>query len=406
MVLSPRCRSLLLPALLSGGLAALAGCSSDARDASGDVADAIMTAHPHPFDVGMNEWVGEIVPYAEFRKAAGAQGPRLCHAYTYWNIAHQDPPGGDGTHTLNGLIGWFGKIQGSCDEVLVTFQGRQDKNSPEAAPHTATFEDAFVAFQRLTDPGHPLEAWRGKLSYTPWNEPNNQAPSGNGLEEPIAPELAARYYLAVRKHCAPKDGCKVAAGDFATNGATADDIAWNCANDNSALDTPGHCAQPSSFNHGDAPPSYLDRYKNEIALHAKDFGLPDGFRPEVLAYHPWHDVNGYLEASKACDHYDDCATRRLLHSMGGSWGGVEIWDTEIGLGLQTNPAPDETRQACAAAFLVQLTDLSPRIKRLYYMMFVGSNGPLFDGKTLRPAGHVLASGALTWGHHCAPTGMH
>ena len=402
---SPRTsRSIALVAIFPILGCTATGCSSNAGDPTGDSADAVTVARKHPFDVGMNEWTGEFGPYAAFRKAASASGPRLCHVYTYWNIAREDPPNGDQTHRLAGLVQWMSKAEASCDEVLVTFQGRQDEQWHESPPLATTLEQAFTEFLHLTERGQSLERWRGKLSFTPWNEPNNPAGSGNGLFEEITPERAARYYMAIRKHCSPEHGCKVAAGDFATDGSTADSIEWNCGDDNSPHDTTTRCAQPSSFGSG-KPPSYLDRYKNEIAIHAGDFGLPAGFRPEYFAYHPWHDVNGYLESHKPCSRYEDCVTRRLLRSLGGSWSGVEIWDTEIGVGLQTNPAPTEKRQACAAAFLVQLTDLSPRITRLYYMTFAGGNGPLFEGSTLRPAGHVLATGSLTYAHDCAPTGM-
>jgi Glycosyl hydrolases family 43 len=362
---------------------------------------------PHSFDVGVSEWTSEFAPFAAFRAVSGATGPRLCHAYTFWDIAHRDPPSGDETHTLHGLEGWFAIAATACDEVLVTFQGPQIQGGSEAPPSVAAFESAFVAFLHLTDPGQPLHAWSGRLAFTPWNEPNNQANSGNGLQESISPELAAHYYMAARAHCAPSAGCKVAAGDLATNGNTANDIEWNCADDNTSADTPQHCAAPSRFNTTGKAPSYLDRYKNEIAAHSGAFGLPAGFRPEYFAYHPWHDVNSYIESNATCDAYGDCVTRRLLQSLGGTWSGSEIWDTEIGVGLQTSPAPDEwTTQPCGAAFLVQLTDLSPRITRLYYMRFAGGNGPLFDGSSLRSAGQVLAGGALTYqGARCHDTGL-
>lgn len=351
---------------------------------SGGASPDFSQARPHSFDVGMNEWIGEFGAYASFRAESGATGPRLCHAYTFWDVARRDPPSGDQTHTRVGLKAWFGMAAPFCDEVLVTFQGPQIAGGHESPPSVGAFESAFVAFLHLTDPGQPLQAWRGRLSFTAWNEPNNPANSGNGLQESISPELAAQYYMAARSHCAPTAGCKVAAGDFATNGGTANDIAWNAS-----------------------PPSYLDRYKQEIADHAGAFGLRSGFRPEYFAYHPWHDVNSYIESNATCDAQSDCVTRRLLKSLGGTWSGSEIWDTEIGVGLQTSPAPDAyTTQPCGAAFLVQLTDLSPRITRLYYMRFADGNGPLYDGSTMRPAGHVLVDGALTYqGARCHDTGM-
>jgi hypothetical protein len=377
------------------------GCGGDSTD---EVATDESDLTLHAIDIGMNEWPSEFPAFEEFRRASGSSEARLCHVYTYWNIAHEDSPTHDATHKRAGLIQLMHDAAAHCDEVLVTFQGKQA--TPEAAPHETDFEHAFVAFQRMTDPGQPLASWRGKLSYTPWNEPNNQNPSGSGLTGPISPELAARYYLAIRKHCHPSNGCKVAAGDFATNGGTARDIELNCADDADPANSPTHCAHRSSVNPGNAPPSYLDRYKNFIARHATEFGLRPGLRPEYFAYHPWHEVNAYIESHEPCSTYADCTTRRLLHSLAGSWSGAEIWDTEIGVGLQTNPAPNESVQACGAAFLVALTKLSPRIKRIYYMQFAGGNGPLFDGTALRPAGTVLAHRQTTYrGARCPATGM-
>jgi len=391
--------------LAVAGIAALAGCffacSSSPGENVAQSGAAVSSAHAHPFDIGANEWTSEMAPFEALRAASGAAGePRLCHVYTYWDIANHDPAGGDQSHTRSGLIQWFGQVASDCDEVLVTFQGPQ-QSGEEAPPSVADFESSFVDFQNLTNAGAPLAAWNGKLTYTPWNEPNNSANSGNGLQEPISPELA------VRRHCDPSASCKVAAGDFATNGGTANDIEWNCADDNVTGDTPTSCAAPSRMNTTGLPPSYLDRYKNYIAVHASDYGLSSTFRPEYFAYHPWHDVNSYIESNAACDGYDDCVTRRLLQSLGGSWSGAELWDTEIGVGLQTTPAPNpETTQPCGAAFLVQMTDLSPRFTRVYYMRFAGGNGPLFDGTTMRPAGQVLASGALVYeGTKCGETGM-
>jgi len=368
-------------------------------DPSCDLSAEETAARAHPFDVGMNEWLGEIPSFEKFRSLSGATDPRLCHVYTYWNVARADAPGGGDTHTRAGLLDWFSKIAGHCDEPLVTFQGAQQHGVVEPAPSVAQMEGAFVDFLAMTNPGGPLAAWKGKLSFTPWNEPNNGAGSGDGLGEAIPAETAARYYLAMRRHCAPSDGCTVAAGDLASNGGMADDFEWNCANDGAAM-TASHC-NPSPMS-GSGTPSYLDRYKHVIDDESSKYGLPSNFRPEVFAYHPWHDVNSYIESKTACSDYDHCVTRKLLRSLGGSWGGVEIWDDEIGIGLQTSPAPSEKTQACGAAFLVRLTDLSPRITRVYYMRFSGGNGPLFDGGAIRPAGDVLAHRSPNFGGGACP----
>ncbi len=294
----------------------------------------------------------------------------------------------------------------------MTFQG-PGGTEVVTPPSADEFEEAFVAFQDWTKPGQPLAAWAGKLSYTAWNEPNNPTPPGNSLNHDLTPELAAEYYLRARAHCHPAQSCTVAAGDFATNGSWAKDIWRQCADDTSLADTTTRCAEPSSYRTGDGAPSYLDRYKNHIVRRATAVGLPHGFRPEVFAYHPWHDVNAYMDNDTACDTYEHCATRRLIESLGGSWSNAEIWDTEIGLGLQNSTPPNEhTTQPCAAALLVRLTDLSPRIKRLYYMKFASSNGPLLDWKgsppkaSLRPAGQILAEGKTSFGGaKCAPMGV-
>jgi hypothetical protein len=395
------------PPHVTGGVDASPGEPDDGPGSDDPIIDGAVDAMPAPappYLLGMAGQTSELVAYTTFRTAnhTPASEPRLCHTYTYWDIAHHDPSGASGTHTLAGLKTWLVQAQGACDEVMITFQGAQ-LATPTAAPSVAAFEQSFVAFLSVPE----VVSWQGKLSFTVWNEPNNQANSGNGLQNPLSAELAAQYYLAARKHCDPAAGCKVAAGDFATNGNLWNDLEWNCANDNDPANTPTHCAAPSSKNPTNAPPSYLDRYKNYIALHATSFGLPSGFRPEYLAYHPWHDVNSYINSNLPCSTYSNCATRRLLTSLGGTWGGVEIWDNEIGVGLQNASPPDEnTTQPCGAAYLVRLTELDARITRVYFMHFAGSNGPLLDGNMLRPAGVVLGTHAKVYaGASCADTGM-
>jgi hypothetical protein len=381
------------------------GCSSHGgAEGSGDAptADVAPDAPPDAaspwsgFDMGVDGPEDQMASFQTFRLASGALAsePRFCHKYTGWNVATGD---------VSGLVTWLAGAAPNCDEVMMTFKG----SGGEQAPSAAQMEAAFVAFQHLTDPGQPLADWNGKISFTACNEPNNGNSAGSGFSPAPTPELAAQYYLAIRKHCSPDSGCKVAAGDFATNGNWWNDLQWNCADDNDPANTTTHCAHPSSYNTTGAPPSYLDRYKNYIANHATSFGLPAGFRPEYLAYHPWHDVNEYIEHNNPCSTYQNCATRRLLESLGGTWSGVELWDDEISVGLQTSPAPNEnTTQPCGAAFLVQLTNLSPRFRRLYYMWYSKGNGPLLDGNVLRPAGVVLANRETSYsGATCPPTGM-
>ena len=187
----------------AGSPDAAATGAPDGGGPTGGETDAAPPARPLHFNVGMNGPPGELDGLDQFRAASGTAAgvPRLCHIYTYWDIANHDPGTGNQTHkTLAGLIDWFGQAQGRCDRVLVTFKGPAF-TTPTAPPSAATFEQSFLDFAALTRAGEPLAAWEGKLGYTPWNEPNNPAPSGNGLREDISPELAARYYLAIRKHC-------------------------------------------------------------------------------------------------------------------------------------------------------------------------------------------------------------
>ena len=119
----------------------------------------------------------------------------------------------------------------------------------------------------------------------------------------------------------------------------------------------------------------------------------------MFAFHGWHDVNEYLKTGNHCESYDDCATRRILTSLGGSWGGVELWDTEVGMGQKG--ALSDPAQACGAAFLMRLSTLSRRITRIYDTRLHGGTLALFDGATPRPALTVLAHRETTFtGRDC------
>jgi hypothetical protein len=397
-------------AACSGGGGGQPGLGPDAATGDGGQEIDAIDEGPQrdfPINIGMTEPPGDFANFRAFRLASNTPShvPRLCHIYTYFDIAEHDPPGGSGTHSRAGLISWFASAGPECDEVLVTFQGPQ--HTAMLPPSASSFEHAFLAFQAMSSAGQPLSAWATKLTYTAWNEPNNALVNGNGLLNRLSPELAAEYYLALRRHCSPSDGCKVAAGDFATNGNFNLDLMRNCADDNDPANTPTRCAHTSVMNPTNAPPSYLDRYKNYISVHAPNYGLPNNFRPEYFAYHPWQDVNEYIRSNAKCSDYNTCGTRRLIESLGGSWGHTEIWDDEIGIGLQFSaPIDTTTTHPCGAAFLMQLTKLDPRITRVYYMHFSSGNGRLYDGTTLRPAGGVLAARATTYaGATCPPTGM-
>ncbi len=139
------------------------------------------------------------------------------------------------------------------------------------------------------------------------------------------------------------------------------DFEWNCANDNVA---------------------------ESQLCKTKSSGLPAGFRPEYFAYHGWHDSNEYINDASHCSTYGDCALRRILQSLGGSWGGVAIWDSEDGFGQ--NVAIADGEQACAAAFDLRLLTISRRVHRLYITRLHGGGGQLLDGHTARPAMDVLA----------------
>jgi hypothetical protein len=339
---------------------------------------------PSRLDVGFNDGhVEQFDYYADFFNASAIHpGPRLCHAYFAWNVGNQAPHAGvvtaQGSRAF--VDHWFASAQGHCDDVLVSFQAY----AHGAPPSTAAFADAFEKFA-----GNDWRAetgYTGTISYTPWNEPNNGANDGNGLGAAIDARLAARYYLAAARSCRAH-GCKVAAGDFASNGNMWNDFEWNCANDNVA---PSElCSTKSSANPGDKPASYLDRYKNEIVARSHEFGMPAGFRPEAFAFHGWHDSNSYLNTASHCSAYGDCALRRILKSLGGSWRAVALWNTEDGIG-QTS-APDDREQACGAAFLVRLQTITSRLHRLYITRLHGGAGQLLvDHQTPRPAMFVLA----------------
>lgn len=317
-------------------------------------------------------------------------GPRRCHAYFSWQVAYQAPHTGAVTdHASRAFVDdWFANAAGKCDEVLVSFKSM----TPGSVPSTSTYA---AAFQRFLDQDWATETgFTGAIIYAPWNEPNNGDTAGNGLGAPIPPRVAARYYLVAERACRIR-GCTVVAGDFASNGNMWDDFRWNCANDNVA---PSQlCKTKSSLNHDNRGPSYLDVYKNEIANRATELGLPQGFRPRYFAYHGWHDSNSYLAKLDHCSSYETCTLRRVLRNLGGSWSGVEIWNTEDGIGQFSTNAPDDRLQACGAAFLQRLMNLSARVKRLYITRLHGGPGQLLlADHTPRPALDVLANRRTTY----------
>jgi hypothetical protein len=353
-----------------------------------------LNGNPADIDIGFNGGPDQFDYFADFFGASSIHpGRRLCHTYVHWNVAQEPPAMGNarspgGSRAL--LEYWLKQAEGRCDEALISFQGEKPGNPPSDSAVSKAFAD-FLATPWARETG-----FTGRFAFTPWNEPNNPAGSGNGLGKVIPPELAAAYYLTMAHQCA-SHGCEVAAGDFASNGNTWNDFEWNCANDNIAPSM--LCHTPSSENPDNRPASYLDRYKNYIANHTTEHQLPEGFRPKAFAFHAWRDVNEYLHTGSHCSSYGDCTTRRLLTSLGGSWGGVQIWDTEVGVDQDAAPISNG-EQACGAAFLVRLSALSPRITRVYYTRLHGGTGELLDGHVARPALDVLARRETSYGKEC------
>ena len=282
-------------------------------------------------------------------------GNRHCHAYLSWDIAEQSVGSGnikkEGTRAW--LEDWLKHAQGQCDEALLTFKYINGVSKGEGFPTAADFEAAFTMFQNIS---WAYTGWTGTFAFTAWNEPNNGAPSGDGLSMLVDAKLAADYYLAIRKHCTPPS-CSVAAGDFASNGHLGNGFVQNCARDATVL-----CRNAS----------YMDQYKYYLAKDAATYGLGSGtsFRPEIFAYHAWDDINDYIKQNPNCDSVKDhnCTTWVLLNSLSkDGWADTTIWDTEVGAGQNPQTNPDAITQACAASFLLRLTaTASSRISRIYY----------------------------------------
>jgi hypothetical protein len=345
-------------------------------------------------NIGFNGGPDQFRYTDEFHAASvPIDGPRLCHTYVHWNVASsragmgnaQSPAG-----TRAWLEYWLSQAAGHCDEALISFKADDTQHMPSVRD----FGKAFARFLGVN--WAQQTGFQGSFSFTPWNEPNNPGHAGNGLGRQIPPERAARYYLTMVAACGGH-GCKVAAGDFASNGNMWNDFEWNCANDNVAVNA--LCEQKSSKNPGYLGASYLDRYKNHIVNHAHEYGLGDNFRPRYFAFHGWHDINEYLHQGSHCGDYSNCATRRILKSLGASWGQVELWDTEAGVDQDAAPISDHD-QACGAAFLLRITAINPRITRLYITRAHGGTGALFTGQTPRDAFHVLANRQTLYAADC------
>jgi hypothetical protein len=379
----------------SVGLLVLTACAATGGEDAQSVGEDL-SGNASAIDIGFNGGPDQFAAFPLFFQRDVHAGPRLCHTYLAWDVASEAPAMGN-ANSPEGKRAWFEywlhEAAGQCDEALVTFKALSPSAPPSGGP-SGQFARAFEAF--LAQPWAQETGFTGRFAFTPWNEPNNPGGAGSGLGKVLPPDLAAQYYLAAEHACRVK-GCKVAAGDLASNGDWWNDFEWNCADDNVASSQ--LCKVDSSENPGHAPASYLDRYKNYIANHATEYGLPGGFRPAYFAFHGWHDINEYLDTGNHCASYGDCATRRLLTSLGGSWGGVRIWDTEVGVDQDAAPISN-TEQACGSAFLLRLTALSSRITRLYYTRLRGGTGELVDGATPRPALEVLAQRRTTYAGGC------
>lgn len=148
--------------------------------------------------------------------------------------------------------------------------------------------------------------------------------------------------------------------------------------------------------------SYMDKYKHHLAFDNVNFGFSSGFRPEVFAYHGWDDVNNYINTGSHCTDPDRCTIKAFFHAMSGeTWTGSIFWDTEVGAGQNPQSNPDPTLQACAAAFLLNLTaSTSSRFYRIYYTKADESDGQywsLFDSAgEEKPAFAVFADRQISY----------
>jgi len=80
---------------------------------------------------------------------------------------------------------------------------------------------------------------------------------------------------------------------------------------------------------------------------------------------------------------------------------VKLWDTEVGLAQDGEPAIDDARQAWGAAFLIRLTaNLSARVTRVYYTRLHGGNPSLYAGNTKRHAFEVAKRETTYGGAAC------
>lgn len=381
---------------------ACSAASDEDGTATADDSEEALSGNAQKINIGFNAGYAEQFGYfADFNGKTNIHpGPSICHTYVGYDIADENELMGNASSPEGHRAYfeyWLTQAEGHCDEALISFKAKSHHNPPTGNE----FETDFSKF--LETDWKKETGFTGTLSFTAWNEPNNPADPGNGLGVVIPPETAADYFLAAAFECRAHGGCKVAAGDFASNGNMWDAYEFNCFDD--TVPANKLCDKFSDVNPSHHPASYLDRYKNFIVNHANaDYGLGDGYRPAYFAFHGWHDINDYLNDGDHCNTYDTCATRRLLKSLGGSWVNVKIWDSEVGVDQSATDTISDGDQACGAAFLMRLTALSPRIERMYYTRLHNGGdkgGALLDGHALRKAGVVLAQRELEYnGQKC------
>jgi hypothetical protein len=327
-------------------------------------------------------------------------GNRHCHVYMSWDVATQAP--GSGDVSKEGSRAWFedflSAAQGHCDRILVTFKNITGVTvtSPNGYPKVATYQTAVADFLN-TDWSYA--GWtNGKTSfdYTAWNEPNLASGGGDGYSSlQIPPERAADYYLVLRAACTSANCGQVAAGDFGSNGSTAwEDFVQECSSDTTSPLCSGA--------------SYMDSYKYWIYTDKSTYGFASNFWPEVFSYHGWDDINNYINSSSKCTDDDTCTIKAFVNALSNTgWNGSTLWDTEVAAGQNPESNPAAPLQACAAAWLLNLTaSTSSRFARIYYTQPWDSNGEYWSlftsaGAT-KAAFTVLADREITYSGTTCP----
>jgi hypothetical protein len=321
-------------------------------------------------------------------------GPKGCQAYLTWDIAEQAVGSGDSATegTRSWFENWLANAGGHCDQPLITFKYQSGTTTHDVGsyPSAADYEAAMVAFL-TTDWSYT--GWTGSplttFAYQAWNEPNNGAGSGAGLTTAVPAEMAADYYLALRKHCSPGDGCTVAAENFGSNGNLDTSFPSNCPDGATTV-----CSNAT----------YMDQYKIYLTQDAPNYGFTTAFRPETVSYHGWDDVNNYINGNAAgCLSVNNpaCTTYVFVASNSGSWGNSVMWDSEVAAGQSGSSSPGPYMQACAAAHLLKVTGMaSNRFQRVYYTQPYVSSGQYFSLFTStggeKPAFAVVADRSISY----------